>query len=365
MKKIIFSISALMFLLPSIVFAQANGQGWTETECKESGGVWYSNTCLAKPPEVKLQIPIGKLTSGEIDIATYIKTVYTFGVGAITVFSVIMIMVGGFIWLTAGGNQERVTSAKGYITGAVVGIVIGLGSFTVLKIVNPSLVFFAPLKIPMVKQAYLGGTACPEKVAPGEIVMCSAASGGAEFQVKEGKEIICGAHCTIGEGSNAASCIGVGSLNDGKLCLPIAKFDKNHNYVLIEQTPTESCNVQFKQANTKRVGIAQNQSGCDVVNQAMRQDPTPIQKLANKDRGSCVWVTSWADAGTGTRDGCTFCSNERWTQVKLKIEDEAKKDDQTKYELCNETGATWAMTLQDTACWYKFCFGYGGVGPEM
>ncbi len=85
-------------------------------------------------------------------IAEYIGALYKFGVGAAAVLSVIVIMVGGFIWLTAGGNQERVTAAKGYITGALIGLVVALGSYSVLKVVNPSLVYLKPLKILVVER---------------------------------------------------------------------------------------------------------------------------------------------------------------------------------------------------------------------
>ncbi|MBI5621731.1 M15 family metallopeptidase [Candidatus Falkowbacteria bacterium] len=80
-------------------------------------------------------------------IAEFIGALYKFGMTAVGVLAVIMIMVGGFIWLTAGGNQENIGTAKGYITGAIIGLIIALGSYTVLKIVNPALVNLKPIKI--------------------------------------------------------------------------------------------------------------------------------------------------------------------------------------------------------------------------
>lgn len=84
-------------------------------------------------------------------LAQYIGAVYKFGVGAAAILAVIVIIMGGFIWTTAGGNQERVTAAKGYIIGALVGLIIALGSYTIIKIVNPSLIYLAPLRIQYVK----------------------------------------------------------------------------------------------------------------------------------------------------------------------------------------------------------------------
>ena len=41
-------------------------------------------------------------------IGTYIKSVYTFSIYVAGVVAAIMLMVGGFLWLTAGGNANQV-----------------------------------------------------------------------------------------------------------------------------------------------------------------------------------------------------------------------------------------------------------------
>jgi len=84
-------------------------------------------------------------------LAEYMKGVYRFGVGAAAILAIMMIMIGGVLWMTAGGNQERVTNGKKYIAGALAGLVLALSSYTILRIVNPALVYLSPTKLPAVQ----------------------------------------------------------------------------------------------------------------------------------------------------------------------------------------------------------------------
>ena len=59
----------------------------------------------------------------------------------------IVILYGGFLWLTAGGNEEQVTKAQAFVKNAVIGLVITLVAFIItrtvglllLKSINPNL----------------------------------------------------------------------------------------------------------------------------------------------------------------------------------------------------------------------------------
>ncbi len=84
-------------------------------------------------------------------IGEYISSLYIFGVYAATIAASIVIMVGGFLWLTAGGNTAQIGSAKSYISGALLGLLLMLGSYTVLRLVNPNLVEFTALRIPVLQ----------------------------------------------------------------------------------------------------------------------------------------------------------------------------------------------------------------------
>lgn len=86
-------------------------------------------------------------------IGTYIISLYQFGVYAASVVAAVMIMVGGFLWVTAGGNASQVSTAKSFVGGALSGFVLLLGSWLILNTINPNLVRFNPLNIPGVGNA--------------------------------------------------------------------------------------------------------------------------------------------------------------------------------------------------------------------
>ncbi len=52
--------------------------------------------------------------------------------GLLTLVAVIMVIFGGFIWLTAAGNEEKVERAKKVISAAVIGLIIVLLSWAVV-----------------------------------------------------------------------------------------------------------------------------------------------------------------------------------------------------------------------------------------
>lgn len=122
------------------------------------------------PVEPTLQIEIPTLQFSKITregqvinvpyLADYIAGVYKYAVGIVSLVAIIMIMVGGLRYLTAGGNASAVTSAKEMISGAVVGLFLVLGSYLVLFTINPDLVSFKQLKIKLIKRqdiAYMEG----------------------------------------------------------------------------------------------------------------------------------------------------------------------------------------------------------------
>lgn len=49
--------------------------------------------------------------------------------------TLVLFIVAGFMWLTAAGNEERVTKAKDIMKGAVIGLVIVFGSYGIAQYV--------------------------------------------------------------------------------------------------------------------------------------------------------------------------------------------------------------------------------------
>jgi len=91
----------------------------------------------------KFQIPIGKLKEMNINgnsIGIYISEIYKYLIGIVGILATVVIMIGGVIWMTAGGNASRIGEAKAWIGGALMGLVLALSSYTILNTIDPDLV---------------------------------------------------------------------------------------------------------------------------------------------------------------------------------------------------------------------------------
>src|SRR3989344_2076131 len=88
-------------------------------------------------------------------ISQYIGAIYRYGVALAAALAMLMITIGGAIWLTAGGSSERVSTAKSFISSALVGLTLALSSYAILYAVNPALVALKPLQIKEVENVEL------------------------------------------------------------------------------------------------------------------------------------------------------------------------------------------------------------------
>jgi len=70
----------------------------------------------------------------------YILTVYKFGIWSVGIAALLMIMVGGFMYITSAGNNASMEKAKGIIFDSVVGILLVLTAYLILYVINPELV---------------------------------------------------------------------------------------------------------------------------------------------------------------------------------------------------------------------------------
>ncbi len=75
-------------------------------------------------------------------IGNYIKAIYSYSIGIVGILAAVVLMIGGVTWLTAGGNANKVESAKQWIGGALTGMVLALSSYMILLQINPELVNF-------------------------------------------------------------------------------------------------------------------------------------------------------------------------------------------------------------------------------
>jgi len=78
---------------------------------------------------------------GTKDIREGIMNVVNVLLGFIGILAIIIILWGGFRWLTSGGNEEKVGEAKKVITAGIIGLIIifvayALASFVIQQLMN-------------------------------------------------------------------------------------------------------------------------------------------------------------------------------------------------------------------------------------
>ena len=74
------------------------------------------------------------------DFPSYILAIYKFGIWTVGIAALLMITIGGFMYLTSAGNTSKSGGAKEIIKDALIGLVIALAAYLVLYVINPDLV---------------------------------------------------------------------------------------------------------------------------------------------------------------------------------------------------------------------------------
>lgn len=74
---------------------------------------------------------MGYDTSGGTTPETIVGTVIQVVLSVLGVLFVILIIYGGVLWMTAGGNEEKITQAQSIIRRAVVGLIIVLSAYAI------------------------------------------------------------------------------------------------------------------------------------------------------------------------------------------------------------------------------------------
>src|SRR3989339_625740 len=104
-------------------------------------GLLLLTTLLFSTPALatSLEYPLPGQEKEVTSPAAYVKSLYEFGVIAAGILAVLMVMLGGFLYMTAGGNPGGVEKGKNLISGALWGVVLLLSSYVILYTIDPGL----------------------------------------------------------------------------------------------------------------------------------------------------------------------------------------------------------------------------------
>jgi len=128
MKKILattLSVSAVMLTLLSVLSPMA-ANATLNTGTLQTGdlGLSYATS----------------IGLGTQDIRTTIAYIIRVAMGMLGIVAVCIVLVGGFKWMTAGGNDDQVGEAKKWIFSGVIGLAVILSAYALANFVINSLV---------------------------------------------------------------------------------------------------------------------------------------------------------------------------------------------------------------------------------
>jgi hypothetical protein len=135
-KTAVFLVISLSLLLPTIILAAdppapVEAQSLTEKISESS-----------KNRELNLNIPVGDFDGTKINVdllGEYIKAWYDLLLGTVGIIATILIMWGGFKWLTSRGDSKQISDAQDIIWSAITGMILAFGSFLIISLVDPTL----------------------------------------------------------------------------------------------------------------------------------------------------------------------------------------------------------------------------------
>ncbi|MFA5413560.1 MAG: pilin, partial [Patescibacteria group bacterium] len=192
-KFILLPALALMLLISATpVLAQtteSSSQCWSKSDCvskTENCAACFEpqetfcgtgrGFCYAKPVPATLEISLGGLSEVS-DPAQYISQLYQWTISVTGILAGIMIMIGGLLYLTAGGSPERVSNAKSYISNALIGLILALTSYFLLQTVNPALLNLRFPKVPLVQAVVPPSDFCEDLAENSDIQITSSTGG--------------------------------------------------------------------------------------------------------------------------------------------------------------------------------------------
>ena len=88
-----------------------------------------------------LGITYGKASGlGTKDVRETVARIINVALGLLGIVAVVIILIGGFEWMTAGGNEEKTGEARNRIFAGIIGLAIILSAYAIAQFVINSLV---------------------------------------------------------------------------------------------------------------------------------------------------------------------------------------------------------------------------------
>ncbi|MDO8462675.1 MAG: hypothetical protein Q7S96_00150 [bacterium] len=131
-------------------------------DAAECGSPEWGRCLAGETIPIRVHIPG---TDGDVtavaNVGSYIAAIYRWAVPLAAVVAVVVIMVGGVLWMV-GGAAGQVQRAKTFIMNAVIGLGLVLLSYLILQTVNPDLVQLSLPRTAIIRSVTLAEDICTE-----------------------------------------------------------------------------------------------------------------------------------------------------------------------------------------------------------
>ncbi len=134
MKKIILATILCFLLIPSVAVIAADPPAPAPTQSQTDNKY--------EEKDLILNVPIGEVTKGQVSgdlLGNYFKAWYDLLLGSVGIIATVVIMWGGFKWLSSRGDTKQISDAQDVIFSAITGLVLTFGSYLIISLINPKL----------------------------------------------------------------------------------------------------------------------------------------------------------------------------------------------------------------------------------
>lgn len=139
-KKYFNLLLAFVIIAPTIILCFSTAAHYSLAAATDP--VIFNPSMSIPGSNFKADVPYEMTARTTGYIGEYISAYYSYAMGIVGILAVIVLMIGGVIWLTSGGNPSKVQQAKDLIIGSITGTGLLLASWVLLNTVNPNLVKF-------------------------------------------------------------------------------------------------------------------------------------------------------------------------------------------------------------------------------
>ncbi len=131
MKKII--LTALFIILGSFILLPTTSLAEETKPCPDP------NAAISDDYGLKSTADCAGIPTNNVEPTKVASAIINTVLGIVGVLAVVMIIYGGFLWLTSGGNEEKLSQAKTLLQNVVIGLFIILASYAIANFIVNSL----------------------------------------------------------------------------------------------------------------------------------------------------------------------------------------------------------------------------------